>query len=367
MNYPSGEQIAGGATLESACVVIDTNIWRATKLLRTPVGAALLFVLDRTDTPLVFPEVVAREVAKHGVALGAEARDKIYGSLGEIRALTGSAPEVTLPTDDELTEAVEGRIQSLEKYLSRVPFSAGIALRALDRVNARQPPSHAGQQYKDSAIWEHVLELGQVYSQVHLITEDKAFFRGKNYDGLENRLQGECESLGIQVTVHRSLASCLEAIVPDEAAFDPEVIVDAVAEDVCGELQKTVEKAGYLLAGRQESRLEAFVTEDPNRLAVEFTLGYEVESSEGVAGHASVKGQCLFELSDQTPADMTLSRIEVEHPDGGHQHVFLRAASVSIGGPRRRHYQVREPLPGGGEFIVSSTPAPEVTTQDEDH
>ncbi len=72
------------------CLIIDTNEWRASQLLRDPVSASLIFALSRAGGRIGLPEVIEREVLKHGVALGIEAPERIEKGLRDIRALTDS-------------------------------------------------------------------------------------------------------------------------------------------------------------------------------------------------------------------------------------------------------------------------------------
>jgi hypothetical protein len=52
-------------------VVLDTNTWRSTQLLKDPRSAALLYALASVKGRIGMPEVIEREVFKHGVAMAA--------------------------------------------------------------------------------------------------------------------------------------------------------------------------------------------------------------------------------------------------------------------------------------------------------
>src|SRR5687767_1960869 len=108
--------------------------------------------------------------------------------------LMGSADDYQVPSEAEFEESAKSRLQELNSLLRRVPFTLEHAKSALKRVNDETPPNGPkNQQFKDSAIWEAVIELSETYP-VHFVTEDKGFFEGREIRrGLAQALKAECE------------------------------------------------------------------------------------------------------------------------------------------------------------------------------
>lgn len=195
---------------EADCVVIDTNIWRSQLLLNTPTGVSLVYALGRQGGYIGIPEVVERELATQVVQAGLEAVGELQKPSRIIEALTGRAFG-PLPTEADLRTAVDARITELSPILVRVPFTLEHARAALDMVVAKLPPNGSqNQQFKDSAIWQAVLDLSSRYN-VHFITNDRAFLldRTDPSGGLAPNLHEDCTRLGGSVCVHCDLGSCL--------------------------------------------------------------------------------------------------------------------------------------------------------------
>jgi hypothetical protein len=142
------------------CVVVDTNVWRSHQMLRSPTGTALVFYLRSSGASIGLPEVIEREVEKQILARMAEAADEITDQFGVIQAVMGARSQFSLPSPDDVRRAIMSRLEELDRLFVRVRFTQEHATRALDRVNAESAPNSKGnQQFKDSAIWEAILEL----------------------------------------------------------------------------------------------------------------------------------------------------------------------------------------------------------------
>jgi hypothetical protein len=70
---------------------------------------------------------------------------------------------------------------------------------ALRRVNEETPPNGSkNQQFKDSAIWEAVLELAANH-RVHFVTKDTGFYEGRDLKrGLAKQLSYECRRASLE-------------------------------------------------------------------------------------------------------------------------------------------------------------------------
>ena len=317
------------------------------------------------------PQVVEREIFKHGPAMGREARESVEKHLRVIRALVGETPGISLPTDEEFATAVESRLRALEHLIVRAPFETDIALRALDRVDLKQPPAQTSQQFKDSAIWEHCLILAKDYS-VHLVTADKAFYHQGAYSrGLEARLLEELARLGLSVHIYSALDQLLAELAENiTSSFDVNAAADAVQASILDKLRSSVESSNWTLGERSDARIEAFVTEKYGVLSVNFEFKFELTAEvEPHQGRAAVTGQCLYRPSSHQVDEVRLGelRMAAQSPEGASEKVTVFGyMSGTIGGRAPDRHRVRAPLPGGNEFRAT-TFADSVTVDDSFH
>lgn len=337
------------------CVVIDTNQWVSSQLLRDPVSASLLYAISTTGGCIGLPEVIEREVLIHGVRTGATSREAVEKNLRTIRALVGRAPGVTLPRDDEFEAATRQRIRELDSLLCRTPFTTDIAFRALTRVDTKRPPAHAGQQFKDCAIWEACLDLGAKF-EVHLVSNDKtAFFEGANTArGMEKRLIEDCIAAQVRIILHPSLESCLEALADHVQGFDKLPPLAAIEDEVISVVRDLADEHNLVIIERINGDLGAFVTEAPNTLALTFSLTFSATVRHGrpdAVAAAMVAGQARYDIGRAEVSDVKLDGVTftVEGEDGEiaqHARQYV-SATLHIGGSREEVHTIRAPLPGG--------------------
>jgi hypothetical protein len=313
---------------------------------------------------LGLPEVVEREVLKHGEDSGKAARDNVQKGLRQIQALVGEVSAVTLPTDEEFRAAAESRLRELEDILHRVPFTREVALRSLDRVNAKRAPARTSQQYKDCAIWEACLELARTFD-VHLVTADRAFFNGGALERatLDPHLRSDCAAAGVSMTIHASLSDLLESLRDAaEAAFDPAPLVQSVEDKVRRLAQDPVAARGVALGSTLDYRIKAFVTGDHSVLAITFSFTFAANAAStdfDVDGSVAIEGQARFDSRADLVEDLKLERLVfLTRVDGVmSKHTTVHGwATAYIGEPPSVPYSVKGELPGGGEFVSSQSP-----------
>ncbi len=71
-----------------------------TRLLRTPLGAALANAVLRVDGLLGLPQIVEDEIVKQTVRVGSEAAAHIRENMSSIEILLGWVDEFAVPEDD---------------------------------------------------------------------------------------------------------------------------------------------------------------------------------------------------------------------------------------------------------------------------
>lgn len=338
----------------TVCVVLDTNIWRETLLLRSGLGPALLHVIHRRDGRLGLPEVIESEIHKQLLKAGHEAAEEMRRCARDLRVILGTFPETAAPVDDRITAAIASRLDTLAPLMIRHPLTIEQTRAALRRVNDETPPNGPkNQQFKDSLIWEGVLELGRTFDVV-FVTKDAGFFKDRDKRELASPLREECGREGVSLSVFSDLASSLEHLRADMPEIDRGLIAraayDAVREDVARDAAPRALRLGNLV----DFQVSRFITEDPDLLAVQFLLTPEVIDLDEEGGRTDYRiraaGQCSYSLTGGQARDAMLDSIEYQWTDSaGQAHTnksaYARAGLVIGGRQRDVPHTIRELLP----------------------
>jgi hypothetical protein len=292
------------------CVVIDTNTWRRTLLLRSASGVALLFFLGKSRSVLGMPEVLEREWVKHAVDLINREVKVWLDAARKLEIIYGTKLIADIPTEANVRKNAEKRLQELEPFLTRVEFTLEHAKGALDRVYSKLPPnSEKNQQFKDSAVWEAILDLARTY-RVYFITDDNDFYGGSRDEakGLAENLANECKTYEATVRLFRDISSCLRDLKQEISfeRFESSSITNAITMTFDFDRLRTVCEAHHfgLKEDQADSTLMAYLTDDPDKLALSFDITYrleEVGEDAKVARPPSaepmlvVRGDCFFD------------------------------------------------------------------------
>jgi len=296
------------AEAKAICVVIDTCIWRSECLLKTARGAALLFNLKQSNGVLGMPEVIEREIVKHAVAAGTECIEKIESSFHMLRALVGSTT-YKVPTVEQLETHAKSRLDELKSLFVAVPFTLEHAKSALDRVNSGLPPNGPkNQQYKDSAIWEAVIDLARSY-RVYFLTNDKAFYKDPEHPtkGLVGNLAAECTQIAGEIHIYRDISSCLQDLQKHAAPLDQNELANVIETMIVTlALEKASAARGYSLTGERIGvSISAFATEKLDTLTLTFELTYrladlsEDETAPRLEPTITAKGNCYYNMTSK--------------------------------------------------------------------
>ena len=322
------------------CVVIDTNVWVSQLLLKTPVGMSLVYTLGRQQGFIGLPEVIERELSKHILEHGQDAADKIEKGSSILNTLTDS-PTFPLPaTLIKLEQVVKTRLADLAPILRRVPLTLAHATAALNMVDAKVPPNaEKNQQFKDSAIWQAVLDLARQYT-VHFITNDKGFFLDRDTSkGLAVNLQEDCTAANGNVTPYCDLRSCLEAISSDRPQFDRDRLKSLIESFAIPKLQNEVTRWRYVFKELLNTDIMAFRTEDPDRIAMDYTIAMRCELEASVThdfdreGRGVAYGSCYYERMSDSISNGFIQQIRLSTQISKHTREF-RYEDSSIPFPR---------------------------------
>jgi hypothetical protein len=334
------------------CVILDTNIWRSSVLLRSNLGAALLYVLHRRGGRIGLPEVVEDEIHKHLLSVGREAVKKIERGFRDLLSISGTHRRYNVPSVDQIQGAIDARLIELGDLFERVEFTLDHVRSALVRVNEGSPPnSSKNPQFKDSMIWEAALELGQQYS-IHLVTNDSAFYRDNKMTELAPELRTDCENKGICLSIYSDLSGCLEALRVDMPPIDTALLARAAYEAVRPDINRDAESRSARVTDLIDHYVSPFVTEDPDVLALSFKLSADaIDLSSGEVRNdlrMIAKGDCKYSINSGTATEASLDRVIYEWTDEtGLQRSFKSAYArgmLYVGSGPDVQFAVREPL-----------------------
>ena len=335
------------------CFVLDTNVWLKNPLLKDPLGAALLFSVRQMRGFIGLPEVMEQEIIKNVAKIGIEAVETINAAYRTVLILIGSADDYQVPSYEDFESSVKDRLEELRPILKRVSFTLEHAKSALKRVNDETPPnSSKNQQFKDSAIWEAILELSES-CEIHFVTEDKGFFESRDTRrGLARSLLAECEASNRSVYVYPDLTSLLSVLRATAPPLDTESLAHLICDHVSPELADFGLGKDYFIRDMEAHTISAFLTERSGILAISFQLTFEAfdPSDESFAwiDYVIVKGDCQYNLDSNAISDLRLGIIEYHKPDGEIVGANIRTTNFGAGGitlgRKRKSYRFQEPL-----------------------
>lgn len=339
----------------SRYLILDTNVWvYRTRLLSTALGAAVLYSLHQTGRILALPEVIEEEIRKHTLKRGSDAVKAISENYRLIEQLMGVRDDFRVPAASDFAARVDARLLELEQLIKRTPFTLDHAKAALKRVMDETPPNgYKNQQFKDSAIWEAILDLARA-GDVDFVTEDSAFFNDRKPNrGLAENLKQECKAVPGRINVYHEVSSYLESVKEELPPLNYAEIAKNISEQLWEELSRRAIDQGYELGDLVNHKISAFLTEKSNFIAIEFRLSYIThgvkypESQENVRANEIAKGDCTYELSSKRVSDIRLETIYLEDLSGdripAHGAVFLRAEG-GVYGRKTITYTLRKPL-----------------------
>lgn len=334
-------------------LVIDTNIWvHRTQLLTIPIGAALLYAIHRTKVQLALPEIIERELSKHTLICFREAIESIHEGYRLVGTIMGVRDNYAVPSEHELLQRIESRLLELSNFIHRVPFTFAHAENALSRVMDETPPNgHKNQQFKDSAIWEALLELS-AEKPVHFITQDGGFFKDikKKQYALADNLEAEAKG---RIKIYYEVSDYLDQIKEEVPELDRPAITAKIDQVVLATAKQYAEKAGYKVNGLAVSNLSLYLTEKHNVLAVDFQFSYRIENTAEVSSShpqsvlLEVKASTSYLLKEEEVGSVSFRSITAKNDDqnniGGIGATFV-GTGFGVVGRGTVPYAFKEPI-----------------------
>jgi hypothetical protein len=321
---PSAQQ---AKDVKPICIVIDTNIWRSELMLRTARGAALLFSLRQSNGVLGMPEVIEREIMKQAVEAASEFIEKIQTNFQMLWSLMGLRTAYDVPSVQEIEAQAKSRLEEMRSLFASIPFTLEHARSALDRVNSGRPPNGPkNQQFKDSAIWEAILELATTY-RIYFLTNDRAFYKDpeKPSKGLADNLAAECQQIDGEIRLYRDISSCLEGLQKHAAPLDQNELANAIeTKIVASSLEKAAADRGYsFTAERISGAVSAFPTGKIDTLVLTFQLTYRLadisqdETAPRLEPTLTAKGNCYYNITTKEISNVLMDSEVFRWKDAG--------------------------------------------------
>jgi len=320
-------------------------------LLRSILGAAFLYVVYQNKILIGLPEVVELEIKKHTRKYGVKATEQIKDNYSIIEKLISTRDEYNLPSPNDFEQAVDDRLKELDSKIIRIPFKFSHAKNALTRVMEETAPnSYKNQQFKDSAIWEAVLEVSKSYN-VFFITEDKAFFKDRNYkNGLASNLAEELKEFKNDVKIFYGMDNFLKEIKQDIPPLNNDKIVELIDKLIKDEIEKQIENSKVNEISNYT--IKPYLTESPNEIVINFDINYKLilidTSNENEwEGSLTIEGECLLDIENYVLFKLQLDSLIVNTPENcpipNKKSAYIRVSTTYFG-RRKVKYAFKEPL-----------------------
>lgn len=335
-------------------VLIDTNIFiYKTKLLKTPLATSLLYLLKTQNGFLAIPEILEYELNKHFRKNVIKAMDQIRNSYNEIEILMGVRDDYKLPNDQNIEERVSKRLAELNQFIIRHPFTIDNAKAALKRVIDEIPPNGPkNQQFKDSVLWENLLELSNDYN-AHFITQDTGYFENcKPENGLSSVLKPEIQDKAIRV--YFELTDFLDTFRVATPGIDYEKLAELIYHSLEEPFKEFCIEKGYVVGSMEKCSITPYLTEDPQKIAIDYELVFNVltqrpDNPDAEEILAFVRGDTNFLINKFQLDEIPLLGIEFYNHDGQQLPggLITARANLSLFGREKIHHKFKFPFPFG--------------------
>jgi len=332
-------------------VALDTNSWFRERLLRSGLGATLLYALRQSGARLVMPQVVRAETIARLTEEGARAVGSIKDDLATVAALTGNRPDPDLPSDEALRQAIEARLRDLAGFIDELEPSMEDFANALRRVIEKRPPNERKEQFRDSLILEQLLRR-YPNEEGFVVTNDGDFFAAKVRRDLAPALAREFAERRSHLRVVATIEEVLTGLGQEALRPDREAILRALNGQIMIKLQNHSNVHGYEIGEPVESKIEAFLTEHHDRLFVSFEISWRalgIPLSDGTIlpeGVVGSTGTALFDLLTDEASKVQITKVHVRSLAGEviHQDATVYAEGAIFLGARTAPYYLRRRL-----------------------
>lgn len=303
-------------------VVLDSNIWLSELGLNTPRGAAARFFLKQSGAKLAVPEIVRTEVETNLRNSLTNFASEITKNHRQLLAVFGQLKEVVLPSHEQIIERAQSTFNDVKVEMIEVPFSLESARASLEKVFEKAPPNGPNnQQFKDGVIWADCMKL-LAQDDVRFVTEDKAFYRDRQYEkGLADNLQKEAELHPHRFAIFPSLNDLL-AEISTTLELDKNLLVQVFTAKTATSIENMLERNGFAISSSPQVHISPFVTEQPDRLYIDFRITYEcndVRSDGRSKALLILKGDAFYSPNNKEFSELRNHGEELSFDDGGEE------------------------------------------------
>ena len=333
-------------------VVLDTNQWISTLLLRTPTAVALLHLLKRAAGVLLVPEVVERELRAKIVERGVTAADQVARGLSDIQRLLGSVQEWLAPSGDAFERGVDERFADLDSLIQRVPLRPEHTSIALDRVvRGMRPTVGNREEFRDHLVWQAILEVAGTGTEIIFVTGDGGFYEGNARNELARDLLPDVSALSVHLVT--SLDSCLDRVAHVTPQIDRGILVESLAAVARESLKAVADEEEVQVGVLEKCELKLYATERHDLVSVVFSIVFHIEDGLTLPlfdAIAFMEGTALFdpltgELPDVRRDRYGIRWINETGEEVGSKYVALRGLTSVNLGPRVVRWTASRELP----------------------
>jgi len=337
----------------SCYILIDTNLFaERTRLLRTALGPSLLYFAKIRDAKIVVPEVVRSETIRYVVQAVQSLNERLAGLLRETREFLGQSANPSLPSVADSEKAVETRFAEISRWIQPITHTPELLVRAAKRVLVKSAPSHqpGKDSYKDSLIWECVLELPEG-SIVHFASADNGFFDLEEGGGLHPTLLREASDRRFVINAHRGLESLVNALQGDEPEIDHARAAVVINHSLTARMVHAMQRWRVDETGQEVVSLQPYLTDRPGMLYIEFIVDCPVVGSATFGGTRFEDTKMRFRGNGYYDphgvlTDLRISEEALYAANGSELEVSITEfaeLSIGIGEPREK-FRLRRPL-----------------------
>ena len=208
----------------------------------------------------------------------------------------------------------------------------------LQKIFAKAPPNGINnQQFKDGVVWADCMNL-LAEDSVSFVTEDTDFYLDRKFEkGLATNLKEEVATRPHTFNIYHSLKELI-----DELRTNVEVDGSELARLFRAEFDDSIasilERNGFAIDGAPCVQVSPFVTEDPDRLYIDFeiTTACRDTTPEGRSdAELKLKGDAFYCVTEKQFSEMRNRGEELAFIDGSgerkHVNVVVGTANIMLG------------------------------------
>jgi hypothetical protein len=254
-------------------IVFDSNIWRSELGLNSAKGAAIRFFINQKGAKVVLPEVIKLETEHNLKNMIRDLMSKMVENHSQLLTIFGRMKELVLPDENEIGERVKKLFSQVKVEIVELPFTFESAKSSFMKIIDKQPPSDTTEEFRDGVIWADCLSLLKS-DDVYFVTNDKHFYNSRSHDkGLAKNLADEASAYENTIKIFSNISELIPEIKSD-VKIDNHHLVNVFIEKNRESIAGILERNSFATTGEPAVKSNLYVTEDPNRLYIEFEIQY---------------------------------------------------------------------------------------------